>query len=132
MSLANYLTTVLESIENNGYTFSGELRNFDSVASSRINKAYNFKVDVIEIEEIAGGRLQQKAEITLIIVEKLPVRGDKKAKYEDALTAIETIEKSVMNAITDTPLLMIEQTTEFIEDYVFFTIRFELVYELEL
>jgi hypothetical protein len=127
-SIKTHLETIMDSIEAQGYIFTNEVFDFDSVPASIMNKAYRITVETEPILEEVG-RVQKHKRVSVWLAYRFGPKGTR-AKFLDIVDHQDTMEDDIIAAIAGFPteITGLDMDQAFNGDYIIYKITATLTY----
>jgi hypothetical protein len=119
----------MAAIDALGYGLSKDMFDFEAVPSSVMDKAYRWEISTDEIRELTGRRVEKDKTLDLWFAYKLTAGGDRKAGVLAMLGLIETVEDTLLGALSSLPSLVMKAAmSKLVGGYIVFNVSLRFTY----
>lgn len=128
-SQSTYVGNVITAIDALGYGLSKDNFDFDAVPSSIMDQAYRWEISTDEVKELSGSRVEKAKMLDLWFAYKLTAGGDRKAAVIAMLDKIETVEDTLLKALSTIPSMVLKTVmSKLVGNYIIFNVGFNFTY----
>ena len=90
----------MTAIEALGYTISGDMFDFESVPTSKMDKVYRIEINTDRIEDVSGRRVNKYKTLEVWLAYKMTAMGNRKSAFLTMLGYIDAAEDALLQAIS--------------------------------
>ncbi len=132
-SAKTHIQSIINAVENLGYTYTDEYFDFNTYPTSGNNNIYRTETKTRETIGQPGKRVEKKKRFYIWVAFKLETGSNRKQDFYNVLDAVEDLEDQIMQALTDIEVKFVENSQFAIKnDYIVVKLIAEFVYWRDL
>jgi hypothetical protein len=132
-SAKTHIQSIINAVENLGYTYTDEFFDFNTYPTSGNNEIYRTETKTREAIGQPGKRVEKRKRFYIWVAFKLETGSDRKQDFYNAVDAVEDLEDQILQALIDIEVKFVENSQFAIKnDYIVVKLIGEFVYWRDL